>query len=171
MTLTISRRLLLGSLMVALAAATAVGGFLYGRSTKDTVAARRSGHAAGFNAGHAAGLQEGRSAALASYSPGNPGYRVIYKKGYSSGERAGYKTGQSVGNDLGRVRGETTGENNAFEGYPGGWEIGRWYIIKIGSGSQVGSNARYSIPTRVGPMDYSQTYNLCAAGGGICGSG
>jgi hypothetical protein len=145
----------------------AAAAYSYGRSSKDLGAAREVGRAAGFTAG----VQRGRAATETKYSPGAAAYRAIYRKGRSAGERSGYKLGEGVGRDLGQSQGEQQGENNAFEGYPGGWEVGRWYIIKIASGNDVGSKARYSIPTRVGPMEYSQTYDLCDTGGGICGTG
>jgi hypothetical protein len=88
--------------------------------------------------------------------------------GESAGKREGESAGKHEGETAGKREGETTGQNESFEGYSGGWEIGSWYLIKVGSGAESGLKGKYAIPTRVGPMKVGRAYSLCGSSE-ICG--
>ena len=160
-----------------------VGGFFLGRESVDKNKIRqagfdsgfaqgqskgeRMGRIAGYATGERNGINTGREQVRARFRPGGKGYRQIYNTGKDAGRAEGFRTG----NQQGYSEGSKAGENSAFEGYPGGWSIGRWYIIQIAAGSDVGSDAKYAIPSRVGPMEYGKIYDLCDDGDGICGNG
>lgn len=164
MTLSIPRPALVIALALAIAGAAGVGGYLMGAGSKNLAAARGQGYRSGFRKGVAAGTLTGAVDARRDYLPGAPGYQSIASVAFARGKRSGELIGQARGQSLGYQ----SGQDAPFEGYDGGWEIGRWYVIHIGSGSDVGSSSKYSIPERVGPMIYGQTYGLCDSGNGIC---
>lgn len=145
---------IVGVVALLLIAGAAVGAYFYGQSTRDEEAARKGGYAAGF--------ANGGEQMKMNYGAGGDGYLPIWKDGY----RQGKKDGKAVGREAGYKSGAKAGEASAFEGYDGGWDIGSWYLIKIGTGDAVGSSAKYSIPTRVGPMKDSLMYLMCD--GNIC---
>lgn len=153
------RRLaVLAALAGLLVAGAGVSGYFYGQSTRDEDAARDRGYDSGV------------FVTKAEYTPGSDRYQRIYDKGYalgkSSGKAAGLAEGKIAGREAGYESGTKDGAESAFEGYEGGWEVGSWYLIKVGTGQEAGTSAKYSIPTRVGPMKSSLVYLLCD--GGIC---
>jgi hypothetical protein len=133
--------------VVAAGAGIGVGAYFAGRSSIDTRRHFSAGFATGFKAGYASGEENGER----------------------SGEAIGQGRGKHEGETQGRRQGQTAGQNEPFEGYSGGWEIGSWYIIKIGAGQEAGLQGKYNIPTRVGPMRQGRAYSLCE--GGICSEG
>jgi hypothetical protein len=174
MTLTVPKRALV-ALLVLLAAAGGAG-VGYSLRQSDVDRARKSGYSRGLVAGRV----DGRNAAEADYARGSTGWTSIHddgrQEGYSNGYRIGYKAGRKSGLRDGRASGYASGQvvglrsgqDEAFEGYDGGWQIGRWYLIEIGTGKDVGLSGKYSIPTRVGPVRYGTRYALCDDGDGIC---
>lgn len=156
---------------VVVALAAGAGGFLAGQATRDEDAARQEGLRRGLITGEAAAASreadarmEGASAARSEFEKGGIGYEPIYRAGRENGIKRGRELGVSDGFDSG----QRAGQNSAFEGYDGGWSIGRWYLIEIGSGEDRGSSVKYSIPSRVGPLQYGTDYALCDEGDGIC---
>lgn len=105
---------------------------------------------------YAAGLQVGRE----------QGESAGTERWFAEGEAAGLKRGKELGRTEGQAKGDAAGQAEAFEGYSGGWEVGSWYAIKIGTGQESGLQGKYSIPTRVGPLRERRAYSLCE--GGIC---
>ncbi len=56
--------------------------------------------------------------------------RTAYASGYHDGRAAASaKTNAAI------YRAVTRGQNLAFQGFNGGWVVGNWYVVKIGSGS------------------------------------
>lgn len=146
---------------IVVALALAAGGVFVGRATVDKTKIRRAattvGLKSGYEKGYADGLTRGSSIARADYKQGHTGYATIYHSGYLAGQSSGLQSGRSQGVAAG------------FDGYDGGWSVGRWYIVEIGSGSEVGLPGKYSLKERVGPMTYGKGYSLCDDGDGICG--
>jgi hypothetical protein len=171
MILTISDRLRIAALAVVLGLMGAASGFVYGRNSNNTASAKDDASAVGFHQGRAVGLKQGRATTLAGFAPGKVAYNRIYRKGYAAGSRAGYKKGSTAGARAGATQGETTGENNVFQGFAGGWQLGGWYVVKLASGGSIGHTGQYGLSARIGPIRRSQTYQLCDSGNGICRSG
>jgi hypothetical protein len=164
MTVRVSRRVLVGFAVVVAAAALGAGAFFIGRSSRDTHTAYRSGFRAGEAAGRQTGITEGESK---GESRGKElGHSEGRVEGLKQGHDLGLKQGQAEGQGEGLKQGAKYGQDEAFEGYNGGWEVGSWYLIKVGTGTESGLSGKYSIPSRVGPMKIGRAYSLCE--GGIC---
>ena len=164
MTISVPRRVLVGLAAALVVAGVGVAAFLVGRSSRDTHAAYRSGLHAGEAGGRQTGIAEGESKGEARGKElGRAEGRV---EGLKQGHDLGLKQGQAEGRGEGLKQGAKFGQDEAFEGYSGAWEVGSWYVIKLGSGSEAGLSGKYSIPSRVGPMKIGRAYSLCE--GGIC---
>jgi hypothetical protein len=154
MTVRIPRRLVIA--IGVIAAAVLIGGlgavaYQLGRSDGRGSINQGAIRTAAYNRGYSVGFGAGNST------------------GYLSGYSAGRQNGQAQGQAQGAQQGETQGQNDVFQGYSGGWTVGEWYIIKIGSGQAIGASGKYSIPTRVGPMVLGEEYGVCPDGSGdIC---
>ncbi len=151
MTIKVPRPVLI-VLGVLLGVAVVAGAFFGGRESVDKKKPYREGFAAGEAQGHRLGVALGEHTGETA--------------GELRGQEEGEKKGRAEGEAHGRANGEKTGQNESFEGYTGGWEVGSWYLIKIGTGAEAGLKGKYSIPTRVGPMKIGRAYELCT--GGIC---
>lgn len=149
MTIRIPRTVLLLALTVLLSTGAAVGAYFAGRSSVNLSTHERERYAAGLRSGR----KQGESAGI--------------ERWFAEGEHAGLKRGKALGRAEGQAKGHAAGQTEAFEGYSGGWEIGSWYAIKIGTGQESGLQGKYSIPTRVGPLRENRAYSLCE--GDICG--
>lgn len=136
---------LAGTLCIALLVSA---GVFIGRASTDEAGARARGHREGKT--------EGRRELTSELKPGNSTYDEIHDAAYSDGRSAGRR--------IGTKNGLRQGGDEAFQGFEGGWEIGAHYIIRIGSGSEVGKpNLEYGITTR-GKMVQGEEYSLgCSA--------
>lgn len=150
MTIRIPKRALGVLAGVLLLAGVAGAAYVFGQSTRDEQAAWTRGHVTGFRAGEKAAGEEAEELATDQYVAG-----------MKEGRRQGREEGRREGRASGYNAGTTAGQNGAFEGYSGGWEVGRWYIVKVGTGRESGLSGKYSIPTRVGPMALDEAYELC----------
>jgi len=174
MTLTVPKRALVAVLVLLAVAGGAAAGYFLRQSDVDS--ARKSGYSDGL----AAGRVDGHRAAESDYTEGSSrwttihedgrqeGYSNGYRTGYKAGRKSGLRDGRASGYASGQVVGLRSGQDEAFEGYSGGWEVDRWYLIHIGTGKDVGLSGKYSIPSRVGPMRYGTRYALCDDGDDIC---
>lgn len=147
------------TLLVALALIVGLGGvgagaFFIGRESVDTDRHYERGHDRGEALGKRLGYVDGSDATEARFRPGNPDYEAIFVKG----RKEGFRTGKREGLGSGRREGFSEGQDSAFQGYGGGWEIGRWYIIQIGQGK---NGSKYSIPSRL-IMDTGEGYRICS---------
>lgn len=162
--------LIVGGLL--LLAAVAVGFYFIGRAAADVDAAEQRGEA------------RGRALEAATYRPGRPKYQAIYERGRAAGRaegtRAGRREGEREGAERGRrvgfQRGERVGElEGEREGIESGataalggfddWQVGSWYIVRLGTGS---GGVPYAITSRR-EMSDSQRYAICADNpGDIC---
>jgi hypothetical protein len=149
MTIRIPRIALLVALTTLITSGAAVGAYFAGQSSEHLSTHERERYAAGLQAGR----EQGESAGT--------------ERWFAEGEAAGLKRGKELGRTEGQAKGAAAGQAEAFEGYSGGWEVGSWYAIKIGTGQESGLQGKYSIPTRVGPLRERRAYSLCE--GGICG--
>jgi hypothetical protein len=168
MTLTVPKGALIALIALLVGAAVGFAGYKLGQASKDENAAR------------ADGFRTGREDAVANYSQGSPGWTTIHEDGRQAGYTDGFRVGRrqglrqglrkgtTTGERVGRSQGLTAGQDVAFEGYSGGWEVGRWYMIRIGTGKDVGLAGKYSIPTRVGPISFEKSYALCDDGVNVC---
>lgn len=134
-------------LAVIMAGAAATLGFVAGRQAADAPAA--------YDRGAREGERFGRTEAQSEYRRGKPAYRQIFRRG----QRNGFARGRLAGSRDGR----TAGRDATFAGFPGGWEIGRWYVINVAPGADGG---KYAIGGRV-PVKGGRWYGICT-GGGFC---
>lgn len=127
----------------------------------------------GFLVGQDRGEKKGKDSVKSEYVMGAPKYEAIYNTGKSaglaagtiqgktqglkSGKRKGEKEGKVVGYDQGNKVGSVQGANDAFDGFPGGWQVGSYYIVQIGAGSH---DVNYVISNRK-PMAPNVKYKLC----------
>ena len=142
------------SLFITLALAAAAAGlaFVAGRQAADGPS--------WYERGAAEGERLGRSQARADFAPGESAYNVIFNRGL----RRGYVRGRHEGRVLGQQRGRAAASDAPFEGFPGGWDIGSWYVVNIAPGQD---GARYAIGGRTLASPGSW-YGVCAAGQRIC---
>jgi hypothetical protein len=145
--------------VIAVSMAVVVGalGFVAGRGTAEVDRA--------FDDGWAAGEASARHAANARYGRGGEGREAIRRGAYALGHAAGLKAGRRRGFAAGRREGLRLGEQSIFAGFDGGWQVGRWYAVRIGQGEGVRG---YSIPSRVA-LSGRRAYRLC--GGEVCSVG
>ena len=137
---------------ICMAVAVGVGGFAAGKGSAQVEAA--------YDRGWEAGEQAALNAANARYAKGGPVREAIERNAYARGEAAGRRAGRRAGWAAGRREGIRKGEQIAFAGFPDGWQVGRWYAVRIGEGE----GARgYSIPARV-RLDARRAFRLCTRG-------
>ena len=139
---------------VSMAVAVGAAGYVAGRGTANVDGA--------FDQGWAAGEASARRAANERYGEGGAGREAIRQAAYAKGREAGLRVGRRRGYAAGRRSGIRVGEQAIFAGFDGGWEVGRWYAVRIGHGEGMRG---YSIPSRVAISD-RRAYRMC--GGGIC---
>jgi hypothetical protein len=102
---------------------------------------------------HDQGKKEGIALTNAKYAKGKPAYQTIYQRGWDAGYNGGFDDGRAEGTRAGK----RSGAAEAFSGYGGSWEIGRFYIVHIG---QPSGNAPFTLEERLA-MDTGQSYNIC----------
>lgn len=166
---------------VAVVAVVAVGGaiagsYALGRSSVDLGRAKQEAHTAGavagskrgvaqgYDKGYGKGFRDGVKAGRAEFKPGTYAYGRIAQRA----RRAGYRAGLAEGSRRGLEVGRDEGLGASFGGFDD-WQVGRWYIFEVASGADVGYSSKYYMKSRVGPMEYGKTYELCDDGDGICG--
>ena len=142
---------------VTMALIVGAGGFVAGRGTADVDGA--------FDQGWSAGEASARKAANARYGRGGAGREQIRRDAYALGRTDGLKAGRRRGFAAGRRAGLRVGEQAIFAGFDGGWEVGRWYAVRIGHGE---GTRGYSIPSRV-QLAGGKAYELC--GRTLCSTG
>ena len=136
------------SLVVVLALSAAGVAFVAGRHTVDTPAS------------YERGVDAGRAQTEALYARGSERFARIAAEGRARGREESRKQGFAEGMELGR----STARTAAFEGFEGGWQVGRWYLVNIGparEGDGVGIGARISLRK-------AQWYGLCDRPSGLC---
>jgi hypothetical protein len=118
----VRRALLVTGVLVAVLAIALPAGFVFGR--RSAPAKDDGGYAAGLKAGHAAGLAQGRALQVAEELP------AADRTDVQAQFRAGY----------------LAGADDVFNGYDGGWVLGRRYAVVLGPGT---GGAAYRITSRV----------------------
>jgi hypothetical protein len=140
---------------VAMAVMVGAAGYVAGRGTADVDGA--------FDEGWAAGEASARQAANERYGEGGAGREAIRAAAYARGRAAGLRAGHRRGFAEGRRAGIRTGEQAIFAGFEGGWDVGRWYAVRIAQGEGVRG---YTISSRIALVG-RRSYGLCG-GGGLC---
>ncbi len=135
------------SLTITLCLALAAAGLAY---VAGQTAADPDGR---YEQGVAEGERLGATRARSQFAPGSDGYLAIFDRGRSTGERRG----RAAGRREAARRAEAAVRDRAFGGFPGGWEIGRWYLVNIRPGD---GGARYAIGARM-RMDARGWYRVC----------
>jgi hypothetical protein len=135
------------SLAITLCLALAAAGLAY-------VGGRAAANPEGrYEAGVREGEHLGRAQARTDYAPGTDAYRAIFDEGRTRGRTEGRAQGRRDGARTAR----TSARDDVFDGFPGGWEIGSWYLVNIRPGDD---GARYGIGARLEVKPRSW-YGLC----------
>lgn len=119
------------------------------------------------------GKSKGEDDIKSEYKPGQPKYSAIYEAGQNAGQATGEKQGQATGQaqgessgkkqgakaglEKGQQLGQVTGANDVFNAFSGGWDVGSYYIVQIGQGS---NGVDYTLASRK-EMTEGQQYALC----------
>jgi hypothetical protein len=135
------------SLTITLCLAFAAAGLAYlgGKAAADPTGQ--------YDRGVEDGQRQGRIQARVEFIPGSDAYEAVLAKGRARGFAAGRRVGRRDSAAPERAR----GMNAAFGTFPGGWEIGRWYLVNIRPGT---GGALYGIGARV-PMREHASYRIC----------
>jgi hypothetical protein len=138
-------------LVVSLSLAAAGIAFIGGKAAADPQGA--------FERGVDAGERFGRAQTQTAFAPGEEAYESILARGREEGAAEGRRAGRVEGVRAGR----RDGRRDAFGRFPGGWEVGRWYLVNVAPGRD---GARYGIGARV-IVDGGRWYAQCR-GRSIC---
>jgi hypothetical protein len=138
LTIRISRWVPVVVLACVAIAAAAIGAYFAGRSSVNAHKKYVLGYHAGFQQGYGSGVSAGESSGEArGKAQGERSGEIRGKRrGEGSGKAEGRAEGEAEGRKEGERSGAKAGQNESFEGYSGGWEIGSWYMIKVGAGSE-----------------------------------
>jgi hypothetical protein len=142
------------SLLLTLVLAAGAGclGFLAGRQTADGPGA--------YERGAREGERLARGQARAEFGQGGSAYAAILARG----ERRGFARGRRAGEAQGRRRGAVAARDATFAGFPGGWQIGAWYLVNVAPGTD---GERYAIGGRLRALR-GRLYSVCAGGQRVC---
>ena len=141
-------------LVVSLSLSAAGIAFVGGKAAADPQGA--------FERGVHAGERFGRAQAQTAFAPGEEAYETILARGREQGAAEGRRAGRVEGVRAGR----RDGRRDAFGSFPGGWEVGRWYLVNVAPGRD---GARYGVGARV-IVDGGRWYSECR-GRSICQRG
>jgi hypothetical protein len=117
-----------------------------------------------FFVGRSNGESKGKDQVNAEYKPGKPKFNAIYRQGQNAGQATGQQqgqvqgteTGKKVGLEKGKQQGQVTGANDVFGAYSS-WNVGSFYIVQIGQGS---NGVDYTLGARTQMVEGEQ-YKLC----------
>jgi hypothetical protein len=135
------------SLTITLCLALAAAGLAY---VGGQAAADPTGQ---YEHGVADGQRQGRAQARVEFIPGSDAYEAVLDKGRKLGFAAGRRAGRRDAAPTARAR----GINDAFGSFPGGWDVGHWYVVNIRPGE---GGALYAIGARV-PVREHAWYGIC----------
>lgn len=140
-------------LLVLVLAASAAGiAFIGGRTVADAPGS--------YERGVRDGIESGREQARADFAPGTAAYRAVLARG----RREGRVEGRAEGRSEGARRGSARGRAAAFGRFPGGWDIGRWYMINV---APTGERGEPGVGARV-LVRRGRWYRLCGGRTGVC---
>ena len=133
------------TLTICLALAASCFAFVAGREAANPEAR--------YEQGVEEGERAGRAQARADFAPGSDAYVAALDEG----RRRGFTAGRAAGRRDGARAGRMAGRRDAFARFPGGWDIGRWYLVNIRPGDD---GAEYAIGARV-RVDGETWYGIC----------
>lgn len=159
MTIRIPKPLAISAVVLVVAGAIAAA-FIVGRASIDQRTLRRTAYANGYSQGQTDGFQSGRTS---GYTSGLGAGKTLAKFESQAAYTRGYNAAVAKAN--GKIPSTlNAGQNLAFAGYSG-WDIGHYYVVLIGPGT---NGAQYAMPSRI-EMVPGQAYDLCSTSNGICG--
>src|SRR4051794_6904461 len=159
-------------LVAAVGVIAALAGYARGRGSVDQDALRAQAYAAGRTAAAAKAAPAARpaSSAVHTASASSPSLhlapsRAEVTRAFDAGRRQGLRDASFAQ----RAHGRALGAAAALGGFPAGWSLGRWYIVRMAPGDSLTAGGP-RIAQRVGPLAPGEAYSACRGGRTVCQS-